>query len=261
VTRTWLTVDTDDRHHRPSMQGHPTRSASPDGRGVDRTPSEAWLSACSALGAWLDRQSVPVTLFVIADQLEVDASRDALLSLTNRPGVTVGCHGLHHRAWGAWPADELRFNDALTTSMHRLREAFGDRVQPWFRAPSGYVAPWMARVLAGVGMTVDSSVNPSFLVRKKAGPGRSWTDVERAMTDAGLVERPWLVRKGLPTCGPALHLPLLRRNARRAWRALPDVLKAEEVPVVEDASRPLVTVYWHLDDHARHHGAWTPPLR
>ena len=260
MKRTWLTVDTDDRHHRPSVQGHPTRSTSPEGREVNRTPSEGWLTACSALGSWIDRRAVPLTLFVIADQLDNDASRRALVTLADRPGVTIGCHGLHHRAWGAWPEDEAGLRTALDASMKRLSEAFGARVRPWFRAPSGYVAPWMAKVLAEAGMTVDSSMNPSLLVRRKAGPRRSWAAVQEAMRASGLVERPWLVRRGLPTCGPALHLPLLRTNARRAWRGLPEVLKADEVDRVADEGLALTTVYWHLDDHARKEGTWSPPL-
>ena len=33
MSRTWLTVDTDDAHHRPWRQGHPTRSKDPEVNG------------------------------------------------------------------------------------------------------------------------------------------------------------------------------------------------------------------------------------
>lgn len=259
MSRTWLTVDTDDRHHRPAVQGHPRRSEDPDGAGVERVPTEAWLQACSNLAAWLDRQQAAVTLFVIGDQLTHPTSRQALQELARQPGVTVGCHGFHHRAWGAWPMDVAGFAGTLDASMASLQDAFGDRVRPWFRAPSGYVAPWMAAVLAEKGFTVDSSVNPSALVRRKSGPGRSWKAVQEAMAQAGLVERPWMTRFGLPTCGPALHLPVLRQNARRAWSKVPAPLLPGEEGLVEQEGA-ITTLYWHLDDHAKKGGRWAPPL-
>ena len=77
--------------------------------------------------------------------------------------------------------------------------------------------PWMASVLAEAGYIVDTSVNPSWLVKSKAG-GARWKSVVDAMEKAGLTERPWLTRWGLPVNGPALFKFPLSINARRAWK-------------------------------------------
>jgi hypothetical protein len=67
-----------------------------------------------------------------------------------------------------------------------------------------------------------------------------------------LVEMEWLTHRGLPTCGPALNIPFLKGNARRAWRGLgPAVIQPEAEK----------TVYWHILDHARKDGKWAPPLQ
>ncbi|MGB0617701.1 MAG: hypothetical protein ACPGOT_06635 [Candidatus Poseidoniaceae archaeon] len=263
MSRTWLTVDTDDAHHRPWQQGHPTRSKDPDGLSTARQPSTTWLSSLRRFGAWVKRTGHPVTVFVIEDQLHHPDSRDALLNLAEACGelLTFGSHGSSHRAWGAWPEDPEGLVMAVKASLEANAAAFGDQAKPWFRAPSGYVAPWMALPLAKAGIVLDSSINPSRLVRRKAGPARRWTDVAHAMDEAGVVERPWHVHRGWPTCGPALHLPGLAGRARRAWRNLPPLLSVEEVEAVTMQDEDVTTVYWHVTDHARRRGNWEPPLR
>ncbi|MEG3601861.1 MAG: polysaccharide deacetylase family protein, partial [Candidatus Thermoplasmatota archaeon] len=184
MSRTWLTVDTDDAHHRPWRQGHPTRSKDPDGGWTPRQPSEGWLRSIERFGDWMEHSGHAVTVFVIQDQLEQPDARKALLDLAARggPQLTFASHGTSHRAWGAWPEDAARLTAAVKLSFAANAEAFGEQARPWFRAPSGYVAPWMADALADAGVTVDSSVNPSRLVRKKAGPTRRWSDVVDAMS-------------------------------------------------------------------------------
>ena len=263
MSRTWLTVDTDDAHHRPWQQGHPTRSKDPDGLSTARQPSAAWLAGLQRFGDWVKRTGHPVTVFVIEDQLRHPESRDALLNLAEACGerLTFGSHGSSHRAWGAWPEDLDGLAVAVKASLEANTEAFGDQAKPWFRAPSGYIAPWMALPLAEAGIVLDSSINPSRLVRRKAGPSRRWTDVAHAMDEAGVVERPWHVHRGWPTCGPALHLPGLAGRARRAWQNLPPVLSVEEVDAAVVHDEDMTTVYWHVTDHARKKGNWEPPLK
>ena len=153
--------------------------------------------------------------------------------------IALGALGLRTRkAWWRRVQASLKANAA----------AFGDQAKPWFRAPSGYVAPWMAQPLAEAGVVLDSSINPSRLVRRKAGPARNWTDVAHAMEEAGVVERPWHVQRGWPTCGPALHLPGLAGRARRAWRNLPPVLNVEGIDAVAMPGEDVTTVYWHVTD-------------
>lgn len=62
MSRTWLTVDTDDAHHRPWRQGHPTRSKDPDGRWTPRRPSDGWLRAIERFGDWIEHSGHAVTV-------------------------------------------------------------------------------------------------------------------------------------------------------------------------------------------------------
>jgi hypothetical protein len=38
-------------------------------------------------------------------------------------------------------------------------------------------------------------------------------------------------------------------------------LAASEIDLVEDVGIELDTVYWHILDHARNNGRWTPPIK
>ncbi|CAI8167784.1 MAG: Uncharacterised protein [Methanobacteriota archaeon] len=244
----WLTVDTDDIRHLPIEQGHPTRS-----KGVSHSGcSEQLLTAMENFSSWVDNNHVTLTIFVIADQLEDDLFRNWLKGLLlKHPQITVGCHGLTHRSWSAWPEDSDSFLAAIVEADIRLHDFAGDQWRPWFRAPAGYIAPWMAPVIAKAGFELDSSVNRSWLTRKKSGPWKDWNAVTKALKDAGLDSKPWLTKWGLPTCGPALSIPFLAWNARRAWSKLGPAVGPEDA---ED------TVYWHLLDHNRKNGKWKPPL-
>ena len=259
MKRTWLTVDFDDLRHVPSAQGHPTRSKKPvEARGLSKT-----CLGLERFEAWLEGNEHPVTLFIIADLLHDEAFTEWLERVLAAFGtrLTVGCHGLTHRSWSAWPEDIGGFSNALQQATAMLEEACGASFRFWFRAPAGYVAPWMAGVLASHGYNVDSSVNPSWLVRKKAGKGNSWHDVTRAMQQAQVLERPWATRFSLPVNGPALTIFPLSIVAKGAWKRTPPVLFANEVvQAVEDSDRPLNTLYWHVLDHGRNNGTWSPPL-
>jgi hypothetical protein len=208
----------------------------------------------------MGRHDHAVTLFLISDLLENDKFSSLLEGLLNTFGerLTVGCHGHSHRSWSAWGEDVEGFSAMLTTSTALLQQSAGSSFRPFFRAPNGYIAPWMAQVLAEHGYTVDSSVNPSWLVRYKTG-GSSWKSVNSAMVQAGMVERPWKTRFGLPVTGPALFRFPLSLIAKRAWTAAPLPLKQDEVFEVSNHRTNLVTLYCHILDFAKEAGAWTPP--
>jgi hypothetical protein len=124
--------------------------------------------------------------------------------------------------------------------------------RPWFRAPGGYVAPWMAGPLAAAGFRLDSSVNPSRWVNRKMGG--DWTRVKDAMEESGVVERPWLTTRMGPACGPALSLFPFSLFAKQAW-------KRNSVSITDEPEITASTaLYWHLLDHERKQGKWTPPL-
>ena len=41
--------------------------------------------------------------------------------------------------------------------------------RPWFRAPGGYIAPWMAEILKLEKFELDSSINPTKFLSIKSG--------------------------------------------------------------------------------------------
>jgi peptidoglycan/xylan/chitin deacetylase (PgdA/CDA1 family) len=249
VKPVWLTVDSDDLRHLPKHQGHPTRSKHPYSERVSIKMQQAMKS----FRQWLDTTRVPLTIFVIADQLSDDEFNNWLSDLIDEhPQVTIGCHGLNHRSWSAWAEDTEGFAAALLEAIQSIHTFAGDSFRPWFRAPAGYIAPWMAPIISEVGFELDSSINPSWLTRSKTGRWKNWHSVRKAIADSGLIEMEWLTHRGLPTCGPALTIPFLKGNARRAWRRLgPAVIQSEAE----------TTVYWHILDHAREDGKWLPPLQ
>jgi peptidoglycan/xylan/chitin deacetylase (PgdA/CDA1 family) len=225
--------------------------------------SEPYKIAMKAFEAWLATTPHPVTLFVIADLFESEEFGEWFNALLAKHGerLTVGCHGLTHRSWSAWPEDGEGFEASLKQATAVLKEKAGGHFRPWFRAPAGYIAPWMAKVLAGQRYSVDSSVNPSWLVRKKAGKGNSWADVNDAMAQNGVLERQWATRFSLPVNGPALTMFPLSVIAKGAWKKAPSILTSGELDAaVQDSTQPLVTLYWHVLDHARNKATWAPPL-
>jgi hypothetical protein len=117
----------------------------------------------------------------------------------------------------------------------------------------------MASILSQHEYTVDTSVNPSWLVRKKANPSRNM--VIESMKSNGILERQWKIRFSLPTCGPAQHIIGLRWNARQAWKGLGKPLGTEDLHRIEHSEYELTTIYWHVLDHARKNGCWSPPLK
>ena len=82
-------------------------------------------------------------------------------------------------------------------------------------APERLHCPVDGNRAAEAGYLVDSSVNPSWLVKSKAG-GSTWNSVVDAMEKAGVVERSWLTRRTLPVNGPALFKFPLSLNAKPA---------------------------------------------
>ena len=132
--------------------------------------------------------------------------------------VTIATHGYKHRCWSAWPEDSVAFHQDLSLSISRLIEFAGEKFRPWFRAPGGYIAPWMADVLRRQGIILDSSVNNSIITRRKAGIQKDWSAVKSMLLRKGIVEREWTVWAGIPVTGPALRIPILRNIAKRRWR-------------------------------------------
>ena len=261
--RLWLTVDSDDIRHLPRHQGHPTRSRHSLPVDCDGTgPSPELKIGMEGFSRWFS-EGGEATLFLIADQLDSVDFRNWLQPMLETGRLRIASHGNTHRSWAAWPKDVEGFTSELKVATKRLRDFSGTAWRPWFRAPAGYIAPWMAQVLAELGYIVDSSVNPTVLLKRKTGHGNNWKKVAIAMKSNGLVERQWLTKKvlglSLPSCGPALHKSFLKNISKRQWLANSSLERATDSDI-ENPDVEIVTVYWHLLDHARESGKWLPPL-
>ena len=212
---------------------------------------------------WLDSHEYPVTIFLIADMLDDQEFVQWLNQLIENYGdrTNFACHGLEHKSWSAWGENAEDFTKSLTQSIAKISSVVGSHFKPWFRAPAGYMAPWMASCLKNAGIVLDSSVNDTILTRNKAGKGNTWRQVVDAVEECGLVERAWLTRWKLPVNGPALSLFPLSINAKLAWRKLPKIIPKEQINTApEDKNSSITTVYWHILDHSRKQGKWQPPI-
>tara|TARA_B100001248_G_scaffold233304_1_gene194741 strand:- start:20 stop:823 length:804 start_codon:yes stop_codon:yes gene_type:complete len=260
LTQTWLTVDCDDFRHIPKHYGHPTRSKSP----LDSNElSPEFKLGMRSFKNWLANHDKPVTLFVIADALQNPEFCHWLSNLIEQFGqrITIGCHGLTHKSWSAWPEDPESFQDSITKATDEISRFAKDNFRPWFRAPAGYMAPWMVKPLIECGITVDSSINDTLLTKSKAGRGNTWAQVRAACQESSLIQREWLTKWRLPVNGPALSLFPLSILARRAWQSLPPVLTTNQLSdTVENNTIQITTVYWHILDHAKLNGKWHPPV-
>jgi hypothetical protein len=76
-------------------------------------------SAMKAFETWLATTPHAVTLFVIADLFESDEFGEWFSALLAKHGerLTVGCHGLTHRSWSAWPEDSEGFEASLNEQL------------------------------------------------------------------------------------------------------------------------------------------------
>ncbi len=165
---------------------------------------------------------------------------------------------MSHRSWSAWPEDVAGFEQALVESNRILQQYCEPNLRPWFRAPAGYIAPWMAPILAKNGFEVDSSVNPSWLLKRKTGKDKSWSKVIDSMKQNGIREIAWKTKWSLPINGPALHIPILKIIAKREWRNSPVVDCLDECL---KSDKQITALYWHLLDHSRNEATWSPPLQ
>jgi len=260
LSLTWLTIDCDDFRHIPKHHGHPTRTKSPIS---SNELSPAFRSGMKGFVEWLENHDKPVTLFVIADSLEDEEFSAWLAAIINKFShrVTIGCHGLDHKSWSAWPENPDLFKQSMDEAIKIISDFAKGNYRPWFRAPAGYMAPWMIKPLSECGIIVDSSINDSILTGSKSGRGNTWQQVRNACNDVGVIEREWLTKWKLPVNGPALTKFPLSVIARYAWKSLPRVITPDNLlSVIEDKNQPVSTVYWHILDHSRNQGKWQPPI-
>ena len=91
------------------------------------------------------------------------------------------------------------------------------------------------------------------------GKLNGWQQVRNELNKSQIIEREWLVKRGLPTNGPALHIPLLRSHSKWVWNKKLSNLQCSNDQELLDPSISIMSIYWHILDHNRR-GGWTPPL-
>ena len=249
----WLSVDTDDIIHLPSSRGHASRSSNPmpHWKTEGYRASEKLLIATDHFIGWV-RNGPPVTIFLIAEQLDCSEFTKRLDLLLEMPNIVFASHGWGHKCWSSWPEDTQSFSEMLQASRDRISAYATSSWRPWFRAPGGYVSSWMAAPLAAAGFKLDSSINPSRWVNRKMNG--DWKKVNQSMEQCGLLERKWLTTMIGPACGPALSLFPFSIFANQAWKS-----KSESITDNPEES-DVHALYWHLLDHGRKSGRWKPPL-
>ena len=258
----WLSIDTDDLCHHPNNYGHPTRTkkkVEEEHYSMTDTLELAWKGFIN----WRNNagKGIPITLFVISEQLEDERFSNHLRNLLQSDNlVTVGTHGHKHRCWSAWPKDPERFHHDLSFSISLLSRFAGDKFRPWFRAPGGYIAPWMADIISREGIILDSSINHSFLTRKKAGEKRDWQSVRSILFRKGIVERSWKTWGGIPITGPALRIPFLKLLSNYQWKKITKKSICVQENILLNQNYLVDSLYWHLLDYSRNNGTWVPPL-
>ena len=266
----WLTIDSDDVFHHPKYQGHPKRSK----KKINGSKMSSTMDFClKKFEVWHQKNiQIPITIFMIAQQLECSEFNkkisDLILRSKKEGGrITIGCHGYKHKCWSAFEPNKALFENDLEHAKKILAEFAGDAWRPWFRAPGGYVAPWMADVLKKMNFKLDSSVNPTKLLSIKSGRSKNkfgfngWKSVILAMKNVEIIERPWLTTffPALPACGPALHTPILKYFANYKWKKASKSNLAKEEEILNPNIK-ITTVYWHLLDYSKKNGEWEPPL-
>ena len=266
----WLTIDTDDVFHHPKFQGHPKRSKF---KNKQTSISDDLKLSFSQFEKWhLCNLSMPITFFVIGEQLECNVFKSMLVNLLSNSKkmggeITIGCHGYTHTCWSAFNPNPEGFKKDLMDAKMIIKKSVGDFWRPWFRAPGGYIAPWMAGILKEEGFVLDSSINPTSFLSIKSGKVQKkfkfngWKSVDLAMKKAEIIERPWLTTfyPALPSCGPALHIPILKIFAISTWKKYSNTTYASEIQILNPNTK-ITTVYWHLLDHSKKNGTWIPPL-
>jgi hypothetical protein len=265
----WFSVDSDDVHHHPSLSGHPTRSSiSPWCLDLNsRSMSNALIESFHLLEEWWisRKEDELLTIFIIAEQLEDPKFVEAIQNLkSSRSGLTIGVHGLKHICWSAWGNCSDDFDKSLKKSIALIRNVAGETFRPWFRAPGGYIAPWMIPILKDHGIVLDSSINPVKLMKRKTGRDENgkingWKNLIHEFNKKGIVEREWLVSNGMPTNGPALHIPLLRTHSKWVWKRKLSGSRCVNENELLDPNISVNSIYWHVLDHGRK-GGWTPPI-
>lgn len=109
------------------------------------------------LTAWLDRESISATFFVIGEDLDRARNRDTVAAL-RASGHEISNHSYHHR-YDLVRLDRTQIREEIERGASKIAEVCGVR-PAGFRAPGYAVSDPLFQVLEATGVEYDSSVFP-----------------------------------------------------------------------------------------------------
>lgn len=186
------------------------------GRAWGGTRDTFYESAVDRSLAFFARHGIRATYFAIARDLERAEKRSALQRVV-QAGHHVASHSLSHQYLNRIARHEKRRE--IVESRDRLQQALGVGCEG-FRAPGYSIDLESLDLIAEAGYSYDSSVVPSYELRKRLRVERLWPEPFAFFGESGLLEIPLpYVGPGLPSFHPAyafyLRRPWVRSQLRR----------------------------------------------
>jgi len=147
IVKLAVSVDLDEVHHYYALHGLAAR----------QTSRLVYERAIARLVGWADQRRLPLTWFVVGQDLEVTANSEIARGLANA-GHELGCHSYSHfYDLTLRPAAEMR--DEIERGVQVLERATGCKVFG-FRAPGYVVTDTLLSLLSELELSYDSSVFP-----------------------------------------------------------------------------------------------------
>lgn len=224
VRRVWFHVDLDglDAIH------------AAHGRAWSGARDSFYESAVDRSLGFFARHGIRATYFAIARDLDQPEKRAALERVV-RAGHSIASHSLSHLYLNRLPGPAKRRE--IVDSRERLQQTLGVPCDG-FRAPGYSIDLESLDLIAEAGYRYDSSVIPSYEVRKRLRVERVWPEPFAFFGQSGLLELPLpYVGPWLPAFHPAYAFYLRRPWARSQLRRFA-------------ARRNYLTYLFHLTDFA-----------
>lgn len=183
------------------------------------------------------RHRITATYFAIARDVDRAEKRDALRRIV-AAGHAIGSHSLGHRYLDALSAEDQRIE--IRDSKARLEDALGVSVIG-FRAPGYKIDLRSLECINEAGYRYDSSIRPSYRMRRLLGIERLWPEPFCLFGERGLLEFPVpYVGPGLPPFHPSYAFYLGRSYHRHQLASFAKRAK-------------YLTYLFHLTDFAEQH--------
>jgi peptidoglycan-N-acetylglucosamine deacetylase len=210
-----ISVDLDEIHHYYRIHG----------LDVDDAVSAVYGSAVPRLSDWAKQRGIPLTWFVVGQDLQLAANAEAATRLAGG-GDELGCHSYSH-----WydltrrPFEEMQRD--VQRGVAAIREKAGAKATG-FRAPGYVVTDTLLTLLQEQGFAYDSSVFPcpSYYALKAAAYAKL---AARGRESAAILDRPEVLRA--PTVPYRVGQPFWFRGAG-IWEIPIQVTRRARLPFI-----------------------------